>query len=181
MERVTVKKIALYLIFALALLSSLAFVAFAVPPNEWHLTEGYDLTTDYQGIDVPIGNEVTAYAATTDPTVYSVTFNWKDPADQVIYPDAVTDHVQITYEGQTVYVFESKFTPEYVGHGSVQAHFQGEDGKTLHDIEDVVAIKAASFNVIPELPVIGTAGASIAMMLGLAYQLKRRIKKPSGT
>jgi len=37
-----------------------------------------------------------------------------------------------------------------------------------------VARKATSFFVVPEIPLIGTAGASIAMFAGLAAKMKRK-------
>ncbi|MCJ7762138.1 hypothetical protein MUP38_01630 [Candidatus Bathyarchaeota archaeon] len=37
-----------------------------------------------------------------------------------------------------------------------------------------VARKATSFFVVPETPLIGTAGASIAMFAGLAVKMKRK-------
>ena len=170
------RKIVFYSTIAIALLSSLVMVAFAVPPNEWHLNSDYDIRTNYQGIDVPFGAEVTAWAATTNLEVYGVTFHWKNPAGIVVdsqYVD-VASSAEMDYDGDHVHVFESKYTPNYIGDGSVQVHFQGEGGNVIHEVINVVAIRAASFNVIPEIPVIGTAGASMAMLIGLGYQLKRR-------
>ena len=160
-----------------ALLSCLIMMTYAVPPNEWNLGGGYDITTNYQGIDVPYGTEVTAWAATTNSSIYGVTFIWRNPIGQNVSIDTDNTPTPTLYNGTMIYIFESKFTPEYVGDGSVQAHFQGDGGKTIHEVMDVIAIRAASFNVIPEIPVIGSIGSALAMLMGLAYYRKRRTQK----
>ena len=45
------------------------------------------------------------------------------------------------------------------------------------DVFEKVARRATSFNVIPEIPIIGTAGASIAMIAGFTYKMKRKPQK----
>jgi hypothetical protein len=56
--------------------------------------------------------------------------------------------------------------------------FQGPDGKTKEGIEEVVSIKATSFFVVPDIPVIGTLGATGAALLGLILfnARKKRLK-----
>lgn len=169
------RKFVFRLTIGVVLLSCLVMTAFAVPPNEWHLGGDYDVMTNFQGIIVPSGTTVTAWAGTTDPSVVAVTFHWKYPNGTVLTTDVVGTFTTEMYDGKTVYVFESTFTPAYVGDGSVQAHFQGEDGRTIHDVADVVAMRAVSFNTIPEIQ-LGTIGAAAAMIaaLGLFVIKKRR-------
>ena len=134
--------------------------------------------TNYQGIDVLPGTPVTAWAGTTDMSVVAVTFHWKHPNGTVLWPDMVEDYKLEWIDGEWVRIFNSTFTPIYVGDGSVQAHFQDDIVRTIHDVEAVVAIRAISFNVIPEIP-LGTIGAAAAMIfaLGLFMMKKRRTTK----
>lgn len=91
-------------------------------------------------------------------------------------PDVVTTRsTDREYEGKTVYVFEAPVhAPDSLGDWSVQAIFQGPTGQTVDSFVEKIAIRATSFNVIPEIPLLGTVGASIAMIAGLAFKLKRK-------
>lgn len=173
------KKLILSSVFALALLTCFAGLVYAVEwtgPSLPSTGSGYDVTTNYQGIDVPPGTTVTAYAATTDNTVVSVTFLWKNPLGNTVTTIVDSTPTTYTYGALTIYVFESSYAPGVDGLGDwgVQALFQDSGGQTIQGIERVIAVRAASFNVIPEIPIIGTIGASLAMLAGFAYKLKRK-------
>jgi hypothetical protein len=120
------KKTILFLVLAIALVSSFAATAYANhnPPN---LQDGYDLTTDAHGIDIPPGTLVTAYAYTTNPLVNRVTFEWKDPASNVVEIDAnvAVAPTGDNWNGLPIYLATATFTVQIIGDGSVQAHFQG--------------------------------------------------------
>ena len=159
----------------------LATTVSAYTPN---LNDGYDVTNNWHGIDAPVGATVVATALTTDASVYQVTFIWKNPGGNPVWTEVVpvcsngttyTDNQGNTY---TIYYAEaSPQKPGIIGDWGVEAVFQGPDATTKQDVEYVVAIRATSFNVIPEIPLIGTAGAATAMFAGLAYKLKKKPQK----
>ncbi|UCC57733.1 MAG: hypothetical protein JSW14_04970 [Candidatus Bathyarchaeum sp.] len=45
------------------------------------LGTGYAVTSNYEGVDVPIGAEVIITALTIDPDVDRVTFRWHEPPE----------------------------------------------------------------------------------------------------
>jgi len=160
------------------MLALLAFViligtAYAAYPS---LGTGYAVDSNYHGMNVPLGANVIVTAYTTDATVYQVTFLWKNPGGNTVFTDVESSPTlgAEQYEGMNVYTFSSEHVPDEIGDWGVQALFQGPDGKTKEGIEEVISIKATSFNVIPEVPIIGTIGASVMMLLGLGYFVKRR-------
>jgi len=170
-------KIARLVIFIL--LAGIFLVAASVAHAQWDaINSGYAVTTDYHGIEVPPGTLVTATAGTTDANVQNVTFLWKYPNETIAYTKA---DVQVwsngsTYDGKLIYYAKSSYTPDVLGDWGVQAFFIGNDGKTKAGIDDVIQIRATSFNVIPDLPVVGTAGAITAMILGLGFFLHKKKK-----
>ena len=131
-------------------------------------TFDYSATSNYHGIDTPLNANVIVTATTNDPSITQVTFLWRNAADQIIFTDVVpisSGSAQSTHQ------------PDSIGDWGVQTLFQGPDGKTKEGIELVVQTRATSFNVVPEIPLLGTAGASIAMVLGLTYRMKRKQQK----
>lgn len=143
------------------------------------LGSGYAVTSDWHGKDVPPGTLVTVTAMTTDDTITQVTFLWKTPSGNTIFADV--DNTRETdgqYEGKDIFTFSSAHIPSVRGDWGVQALFQGPDGKTKEGIEEVVSIKATSFFVVPDIPVIGTLGATTAALLGLVLlnARKKRLK-----
>jgi hypothetical protein len=162
------------LLSTLVLLFMASYVMVVYAPIE-SLNSGYAVDSNWHGTDVPIGMEVTVTAYTTDPDVTQVTFKWRD--DNEALQCTSVDNVRKTdgtYNSLPVYYFESKYTPDSLGDWGVQALFEGADGKPRQDLTDVVAIKATSFNAIPEIAILGTVGASTAMLLGLAFKMKRK-------
>jgi hypothetical protein len=159
--------------------SSAILVANAVPPEdqEGSLSSGYYVTSDWHGIDTPLGTDVHVKAYTTDTDVTYVTFIWRNAANNVVYgPDVVnTKSTDGEYGGKTVYVFEAPVhAPDSIGDWGVQVIFQGPTGQTVNSFVDKIAIRATSFNVIPEVPLLGTVGASAAMIGALGLKLKRK-------
>jgi len=136
----------------------------------------YSVTTDYHGIDVPIGTLVTATAGTTDTDVQNVTFLWLYPNETVAHTDA---NVQVwsngsTFDGELIFFAQSSYRPDVLGDWGVIAFFIGEGGRTKHDIDDVIRIRATSFYLIPDLPTVGTAGAAATMLLGLGLYIRKK-------
>jgi len=145
--------------------------------GEGSLSSGYYVTTNWHGVDVPTGVAVTATAKTTDHDVDKVQFIWKNPAGQTIWTDTVSVHSDGTYNGHTVYSASSTHTPQEIGDWTVQVLFLDVHYSCRCSWTETVARRATSFNVVPEIPVIGTAGASIAMFAGLAIKMKRKPQK----
>jgi hypothetical protein len=167
-----------FIVLALALSSLFILTANA----QWSaLNSGYAVTTDYHGEDVLPATLVTVTSGTTDTNVKNVTFVWMFPNTSI----AIIDAEIIVWTNTTCWTnssgsfpiryAQSSYTPTVIGDWGVQAWFNGPGGH-LHGPEtDIIAIRATSFDVIPEIPVIGTAGAVTAMLLSLG--LLRRKKK----
>jgi len=142
------------------------------------LESGYGVTSNYHGIDVPSGTDVVVTAMTTDAKVDHVIFVWRNPADQTVWVDIESVFSNGTeYDGKLVYYAISTHKPEALGDWGVQAIFVDLNGIFRCHLRLFVARRATSFNVIPEVPIIGTAGASLAMLLGFTYRIKRKPKK----
>jgi hypothetical protein len=168
-----------YTIIAVLLVGILLAVA-NVAYAQWDaINSGYAITTDYHGVEVPPGTLVTATAGTTDPDVQNVTFLWKYPNETVVYTE-VNVPVQSNgsmWDGKLIYYANSSYIPDVLGDWGVQALFIGKEGKTKANHNDVIMIRATSFNVVPDFPLIGTAGALTSMLLsfGLFLHKKKRL------
>ncbi len=127
----------------------------------------YDATNNYHGIDVPLGATVVVTATTDDPGVIEVLFIWRNAAKVQQWNETIP-----IVNGQA----QSSGQPNSLGDWGVQTLFLGPDGKTREQVDFVVQIKATSFNVVPEVPILGTAGIAGAMALGWIVKTKR--KKP---
>jgi hypothetical protein len=171
------RKSILLAILVIALIGSFATIVSADNLNG-SLESGYGVTSNYHGIDVPSGTPVTVTAMTTDPSVDAVQFIWKNPAGQIAQTETKKVYSNgTTFEGKPVYYANSTFTPNAMGDWGVQAKFLDIHHFCRFTWVEKVARRATSFNVIPEIPLIGTAGASIAMLLGFTYKQKRKPQK----
>ena len=148
------------LIIAITLLLSLVSFpgAFAI--------SGYSVTSNYHGIDVPLGATVTVTATTTDTSITDVVFIWRN-AEGI---EQWRETVQVI-AGQA----QSLGQPDSPGDWGVQALFIGPDGTTKQNVEEVVSIKATSFFLAPEYPVIGTAGIAIAVFAALVVVKRKEV------
>ena len=166
----------LILLSTLVLLFISSYVMLVYAKNtEGSLQSGYAVTSNYHGIPVPPGAEVTVTAMTTDSRVDKVTFVWKNPAEQALR--TVTKSVYTngtTYKGKLVRYANDTYTPEAIGDWGVQAIFKDVHHFIIWCCTKIVARRATSFNVIPEIPVVGTVGASAAMVAGFAWKMKRK-------
>jgi len=169
--------------FAILPLLFLCLVILSVEAQWNALNSGYAITTNYHGKNVLPGTLITATAGTIDSNVLNVTFVWKFPNETIAFIDA-----EIVVGGNgtewtdssgsfPIYYAQSSYRPTIVGDWGVQAFFNGPGGHIHGQGTDIIAIRATSFNVIPEIPVIGTAGAAIAMLLGLGLFTTRRKKQ----
>lgn len=171
------RKRILFAVFVAALIGSLVSVASAYNWNG-SLKSGYAVTSNYHGVDVPSGATVVVTTMTTDCSVDTVTFVWKNPAGQVVFTETKQVCTNGTkYNGKLIRYANSTFAPNSYGDWGVQAKFLDVHRFCRCTWTEKVAKRATSFNVIPEVPLIGTAGASIVMLSGLTYKLKRKPKK----
>jgi hypothetical protein len=104
-----------------------------IEEQEGSLPSGYRVTSDWHGIDTPLGTEVHVKGYTTDTGVTQVTFIWRNAAEEIVFgPDVVTTKsTDGAIDGKTVYVFEAPVhAPDSIGDWGVQAIFQGPGGRS---------------------------------------------------
>lgn len=151
---------------------------------------GYAVTTNFHGLDILIGSNVTATAGTTDLGVTKVEFRWHDPSDNVVFdknvsvsgpiitpnvppspiPDEITDWATSNPGVEYLYA-QSWFIPNTVGDWGVQAIFyNATHARSNHTIR----IRATSFMAIPEVP-FGTIAILLSMFGALSvFVIKKK-------
>jgi hypothetical protein len=130
-------------------------------------------TSNYYKLDCPktdvgVFTDVTITAKSNDWRVDKVIFYWYSPNGLEF-----TQTVYITQVGNER-VASSTHKVDTLGEWTVKAVFKGGDDTWWTWCDDVCKVKCCVFNVIPEVPLIGTAGASLVMFAGLAYWMKRK-------
>ena len=152
---------------------------------QWsEINSGYAVTTNWHKINVPIGQTVVATAGTTDPDVTHVRFIWKNPSNNTVWDENVTiqgslktpdvppnvpqevidwanGNINITY-----WYAQNAHNPDVAGEWGVRVIFYNAT-KPRGNSRVNFAIRATSFNVIPDAPLVGTAGLVLAMAFGL--------------
>ena len=125
---------------------------------------------------VQLGTSVTSTANTTNCDIDKVNFTWTDPSGQIVETQVpVTKYYK---NGQYVYSLAvSTRILDKIGDWCVKAEFIDMQGVGCHKVDKVIACRTQYFQVIPEIPMIGTVGASAAMLSGFAFKLKRKTKK----
>lgn len=146
------------------------------------LSSGYAVTTDWHGELVPAGSPVNATAYTTDLYVKKVEFIWKYPNETVFWDVNVTVQPDGTYKGDIVYWANNTQTISApLGDWAVQTLFYDETGHIRGQDSDIVAIRASSFNVVPEVP-FGTTATILVFFGALAlYVIRWKRKGLSGS
>lgn len=166
------------LVVLLFLVSLFILVSVNVASAQWNaINSGYAVTTNYHGIVVPPETPVTAIAGTTNLNVYEVKFRWLRPNETEAWLDPVTEYVDEQWEGRIIRVFNDTRIPDTDGDWGVQAIFYDGNGQGVGPVPEQpekVAIRATSLNVIPDFPIIGTAGAVIAMLFSLNLFLHKK-------
>lgn len=143
------------IVLALALTMSLSAIVFA----------SYNVTSNISDpSNVPLGTNV-IITAHTDEGFADATFTWKNQAGVV----KLEETIPFTGNPKTAV---SDFVVNDGGIWTVSVY--SNNGKLIGTFEYTVKF---GFNVIPELPIIGTAGASIAMLSGLAYKMHKKNQK----
>jgi hypothetical protein len=166
-------------VLAVLLICSFATTAYAIGGTDAQLIDNYNyqLTSNYPST-VPIGTSVTVTATTDNNVVTTVFFTWTNPANQnPINNESVSvsngDSINTGSVSASNGVSFSTYTLDALGNWTVAAIFVGPG------VEKSVTITMTveNINVIPEVPILGTAGALIAMIIGLVYMMKRKPTK----
>ena len=172
---------------AVALLVCILLISVSVVNAPWSTLEtGYAITSNYHGVDVLLGNPVTVTAGTLDSNVVRITFRWHFPNESIAreftvsslltspYPPPNVPQEVIDYENSTtIWYAQDSMVPDVLGDWGVQAFFQDSEGKDRAGLEDVIKIKATSFNAVPEVP-FGTLAILAAMFGAIAIFAVRK-------
>src|SRR3990170_3554759 len=142
-------------VLALALTISLSAIVFA----------SYNVTSNLANpYNVQPGTNV-VITAHTDENFANAKFTWKNQVGVV----KLEETIPFTGTPKTAV---SDFVVNDGGVWTVSVY--SNNGQLIGTFEYTVKV---GFNVIPELPIIGTAGASIAMLSGLAYRMRKKNQK----
>jgi hypothetical protein len=131
----------------------------------------YGISTNWEGVDVPMGATVIATAKTTNSHVDHIEFIWIDPNGHTVKTETKT----VAFDG-SYYKAESNYVPTILGPWAIKAKFLDQNYYLHCCCETGVESRQTTFHVIPEIPLIGTAGASLATFAGLAVKMKRKPK-----
>jgi hypothetical protein len=136
-----------------------------------HAGFAYQLDSNFPSGVVPSGATVIVTASTNNTNVFTVQFIWEKPDGSKMLDLFVP--IQGGMASSTSVVSD-------LGQWKVYAIFCDalNNPLTPNPIPIPVKIEVITFNVVPEIPVLGTTGAAIAMTFGLAYKLKRKSQKP---
>ena len=186
-----------FAIFIILFVSVLIFSNTNVAQAGWNaINSGYAVTTNYHGLDVPLGEEVVATAGTTDHDVTQVEFKWLNPDEEEIHsethelswsstppanvPQKVIDWaqnnpgVEVGYAQSTL---ESD-SVDVIGWFTVKAIFHGPTGPKGQDHD---RFKATSFFYIDEVPF----GPIVILLISFGflglYAIKRKRYVPIDT
>jgi len=148
------------------------------------LGTGYAITSDHHGIDVLPGTPVMVTAGSLDSNVVQVTFRWHRPDESVAMEVTKPVYTNGTY-GQwnngsmaLIRYANDTYTPDVLGDWGVQAFFQDSTGTGKAGLENVIKIRATSFNTIPEVP-LGTVAILLTMFGALAvFGIRKKISAP---
>ncbi len=155
----------------------LIFANATPPPNGNSLSTGYAITNNYQGKDVPLGASVNVTAMTTNCDANFVTFIWKNAAGVIVYQENVdlkTNGTRYNGYGPLIKYASSVQVADSLGNWNVEGNFYDEHGFWFWTCNDWLAMRSTSFNVVPEVPLLGTAGIAAAMALGLTVYKKKK-------
>ena len=188
MYKITKHKIAAtFIVISIAALLSITLVQGAVdwtlPYN--NLSSGYRVTTENFPDPVVLGQQVVAWAGTTNSGIDEVKFRWIPPDGSGLDPFIIIG----TYEGSvvvagegTVYQWRSTYTPTdlaELGDWGIQALFYdfenpGPGNGPVAEQPSPVRIIARSFHAVPEVP-LGAITVLVAMFgaFGIFY-LRRK-------
>ncbi|MGD6808975.1 MAG: hypothetical protein ACQCN3_04680 [Candidatus Bathyarchaeia archaeon] len=129
----------------------------------------YTLTNNAGSGGVQLDDPVTVTATTNNGQIDKVRFTWFDPTGTPVFTETKS------VSGSN-HVATSTFTPNALGDWIVKADFLDKQGCCCCCSYKTLETRTTSFNVVPEVPLIGTAGIAVAMVLGLAFYKKRALQ-----
>jgi len=180
-----------FYIAAILLASFLILTNVNIAQAQWSaISSGYAVTTNWHGLDVPIGQNVTATAGTTDLGVTIVRFKWHNPSNITVRDWNVSVSGPITtptvppppipqeisdWAGNNTgipYLYaQDWYIPDAVGDWGVQAIFYNA---THAKSNQTIKIRATSFNAVPEVP-FGTIAIMLSMLGALSvFAIKKK-------
>jgi len=194
-----------YVVLAVLLTSLLLLAGVNLADAQWEaLSSGFAVTTNYHGIDVPLGQPVTATAGWApslapellrDIVVHTVEFVWHYPDGTVAFSETVDiSEESITtpdvppglippeisdwatkYPGVKYWYAQSSQIPTVPGDWGVQAIFH-DTIRICGKNSDTVRIRSTSFNMVPEVP-IGTVAILLSWIgvLGIFVVRKKHL------
>ena len=122
--------------------------------------------------DSKINEPWTFQAITDDPNVVQVTFHYWFPGNAPGNSEVDTKVVTGTYLNP----FIATIIPDKEGVWEVHIDFQYTDGTTHGTVTHYETITefGPPPNVVPEVPILGTVGVAVAMLLGFAVYKRRK-------
>jgi hypothetical protein len=150
------------MLFTAVLLFCSAFIAYA------NASDGYTYNLTSASGDAPQLNQPFIVTATTDnPNVGNIRFTWINPAGQTVFTETVS-----TTKIDSNKVANSTCTINSLGDWTVKTEYMDFRNFIAFTYCNTVETRT-TFNVVPEVPLLGTAGIAIAMVAGFVFYKKR--------
>lgn len=124
-----------------------------------------------------------ATAGTTDSRVQVIKFAWFAPDGTLtrLSPKInvkVSDTQYMNESGSyPVYIAEDEHPTDFPGYLRVIAIFQDQNEGTIETQNHKIAVRVDLFNTVPEIQIVGTAGSTGLMLLGLALYIRKKNQK----
>lgn len=146
-------------------------------PCKWFTVSNYKLTAVPPcGSDVALGTTVTVTANTSNAGIDYINFTWINPSHHLVETQVKVTKVYVGCTYKYSYAVSTE-TLNVLGEWCVEAEFIDNTGHRCYSTQTILACRHCYFNVIPEIPLLGTVGASAAMLSGFAYKIKRKPKQ----
>lgn len=193
-----------HVVVGILLVSLLLLAGVNLADASWNaLSSGYAVTTNWHGIDVPIGQSVTATAGTTDSEVRFVEFRWMYPNQSLftsvridvsgplitptVPPGSISHEItdwanqhdgsDPNYPRITYWYAQNIQILTEPGDWGVQAKFYMRAHDAFSVPPDTIKIRATSFNAVPEVP-FGTVAILLSWIGVLAVFALRKKHLP---
>lgn len=164
----------LTLLAMVALFACFVSTVAAQDTNSYTLVKTSPAVPDNQ---VPLGSTVVMTAETSNTAVNTVVFNWYAPGN---YPNGPVAFTSTDSDGSDG--FTSTYVVNSPGQWTVNCTFErwytvggGQVQKYIYDESVLTVTTLTNIFVLPEYPLIGTAGIGVAMLLALLVFRKKQI------
>jgi hypothetical protein len=135
----------------------------------------YNVFSNFEGKDIPLGANVIVTGLTNDPAVNTIEFHWLAPGIVMEEDHAFFDSFAVTIDPNGTRYATSEHAPNIIGNWEVHVRFL-RDGVVIDTGVILVGVHYQLF-VVPEIPLIGTAGSIAAMLSGFAYTRRKKLQK----